>query len=135
MSGASAGKTQALALEPSGGFSTHIAGARAGMTHAVTWLGQSTKAPTHGFPCGLSLSCMTLGSEAACPGSGLCRRTKRKLPGLLPSGFQSHRITSAVFYQPRQPALPLNSREEGPSCHAWKGINDFASSTCWVGQA
>lgn len=46
VSGASAGKTQALALEPSGGFSTHIAGAWAGMTQAVTRLGQSTK-PLH----------------------------------------------------------------------------------------
>lgn len=97
-SGASAGKTQALELEPSGGFTTHIAGAWAGMTQAVTRLGQSSKAPTHGFPCGLSLSCMALGSETACPGSGLCRRTKRKLPGLLPSGLQSHKITSTVFH-------------------------------------
>lgn len=90
-------------LEPSGGLSTHIAGASAGMTQAVTLLGQSTEAPTHGFPCGLSLSCMALGSETACPGSGLCRRTKRKSPG-----FAFYHLASSLIK-----SLPLYSTSRG----------------------
>lgn len=53
---------------------------------------------------------------------------------LLPSGLQSHKITSTVFYQPRQPPLTTQIQEKrNPAAiSAWKDINSFAGSTCLV---
>lgn len=53
---------------------------------------------------------------------------------LLPSGLQSHKITSTVFYQPRQPPLtPQIQEKRNPAAiSAWKDINSFAGSTCLV---
>lgn len=110
-SGASAGKTQALALEPSGGFSPRIAGALAGMTQAVTRLGWCTKAPTHGFPCGPSLSCMALGSETVRPGRAEVAWPFTIWPPVSQNHFHCALLAKAVTPN------PPNSREEEPSCH------------------